>query len=270
MQRVDPTNESSWKPAWDETFNNEALEPNAVLSRSLAASIYNLCKDITSADALILPGQEGSCLNLKQLDEATLESAARYKAKDGRYTMAYGFDNPCLDGDATNKLRWISLPSLVTTIPQDESFETFVDKWRAIDDLIASTSQKYQGVNSAMGESEDATNPFFTLAAVSGAKWGIASSLAFSVIAVVLFTMDVRLTFVVMVSIAMNVVSVMAIFNMLGWLLGAVEAVTLSILVGTSVDYLVHFVEAFASCHVPVPCELITCDADIDPTDRIR
>ena len=36
-----------------------------------------------------------------------------------------------------------------------------------------------------------------------------------------------------------------AIFYLKGWHLGAVEAISLSILVGTSVDYCVHLVEGY-------------------------
>lgn len=38
---------------------------------------------------------------------------------------------------------------------------------------------------------------------------------------------------------------VVAIFYLAGWELGAVEAVSLSILVGSSVDYCVHLVEGY-------------------------
>jgi hypothetical protein len=51
--------------------------------------------------------------------------------------------------------------------------------------------------------------------------------------------------FVVSIGILTNVVSVIAFFTWLGWGIGAVEAVALSILVGTSVDYLLHLTESF-------------------------
>jgi predicted RND superfamily exporter protein len=38
---------------------------------------------------------------------------------------------------------------------------------------------------------------------------------------------------------------VIAIFYLTGWQLGGVEAISLSILVGTSVDYCFHLVEAY-------------------------
>ena len=39
----------------------------------------------------------------------------------------------------------------------------------------------------------------------------------------------------------------MGIFYLAGWELGAVEAISLSILVGSSVDYCVHLVEGYLS-----------------------
>lgn len=38
---------------------------------------------------------------------------------------------------------------------------------------------------------------------------------------------------------------VVGVFYLVGWEMGAVEAVSLSILVGSSVDYCVHLVEGF-------------------------
>ena len=47
---------------------------------------------------------------------------------------------------------------------------------------------------------------------------------------------------------------VVCIFYVVGWEMGAVEAVSLSILVGSSVDYCVHVVEGFLLAgHNPPP-----------------
>lgn len=40
-----------------------------------------------------------------------------------------------------------------------------------------------------------------------------------------------------------NVITVLGLFSMLGYKLGAIEAVSLSILVGTCVDYVIHMME---------------------------
>ena len=48
----------------------------------------------------------------------------------------------------------------------------------------------------------------------------------------------------------------MAIFYLASWQLGAVEAISLSILVGTSVDYCVHLVEGYIMAGNSVPAHL--------------
>ena len=48
----------------------------------------------------------------------------------------------------------------------------------------------------------------------------------------------------------------MAIFYLASWQLGAVEAISLSILVGTSVDYCVHLVEGYIMAGNSIPATL--------------
>ena len=48
----------------------------------------------------------------------------------------------------------------------------------------------------------------------------------------------------------------MAIFYLASWQLGAVEAISLSILVGTSVDYCVHLVEGYIMAGNSIPANL--------------
>ena len=111
--------------------------------------------------------------------------------------------------------------------------------------------------------SADVGNAIFERAAVSGSVWGIGCSFLFCVIAVAFVTTnfrqavlvdqsnqsvghvgtekltglgqrpgwDCRLLLIVMAGILFNVTTVVACFKWLGWQLGAIEAVTLSILV---------------------------------------
>ena len=245
--RGDLRNETTWAPVFDPSFNSVApSHAKDVLALAVAADIDSVCQDVIALTDSILPGQEAQCPGLAA---GTLDWHGMNSHRAAGFY--FGLQDPCSNPGVDNRVRWLSLPAMKSTIELKAGFETFTADWRKLDDLVASVSKKYPGTASLVVQSVDAANPFFTLAAVSGAKWGIGSSLAFSVLAVVLFTMDVRMTIIVMTSITMNVVSVMGVFNLIGWQLGAVEAVTLSILVGTSVDYLVHFVEAFASAPVP-------------------
>lgn len=54
---------------------------------------------------------------------------------------------------------------------------------------------------------------------------------------------------------------VVAVMYWLGWEMGAVEAISLSILVGSSVDYCLHLVEGYllATENLPADCSLVRC-----------
>lgn len=51
---------------------------------------------------------------------------------------------------------------------------------------------------------------------------------------------------------------VVGVFYLAGWEMGAVEAVSLSILVGSSVDYCVHIVEGYILAGKKMPLQSIT------------
>lgn len=56
---------------------------------------------------------------------------------------------------------------------------------------------------------------------------------------------------------------VISAFYLLGWQLGAVEAVSLSILVGSSVDYCIHLIEGFLMADELVPASTTVCSSII-------
>lgn len=86
---------------------------------------------------------------------------------------------------------------------------------------------------------------FTEVIAINSAIYGIAFSLVLCLGSVAVFTANILLTLIVMVTILGVLSSVVAIFYLASWQLGAVEAISLSILVGTSVDYCVHLVEGY-------------------------
>lgn len=108
---------------------------------------------------------------------------------------------------------------------------------------------KYSNVNaiqSAYQTSSYWVDMFRETMAVSSAIYGIVLSSVLCMGWVMIFTGHVWLLVVVFMSIAGTLLTVLALMHTIGWTFGAVEAVTLSVLVGTSVDYIVHLVESFA------------------------
>ncbi|KAB1268225.1 Protein dispatched-like protein 3 [Camelus dromedarius] len=83
------------------------------------------------------------------------------------------------------------------------------------------------------------------LPGVQSALYGLALSLLICVAAVAVFTTHVLLLLPVLLSILGIVCLVVTIMYWSGWEMGAVEAISLSILVGSSVDYCVHLVEGY-------------------------
>ncbi|XP_033097772.1 protein dispatched homolog 3-like isoform X2 [Anneissia japonica] len=86
---------------------------------------------------------------------------------------------------------------------------------------------------------------FMEIIGVTSAVYGLAFSLLVCIVAVVIFTGHIVLLFIVLMTIFGVILLVVAMFYLMGWQMGAVEAVSLSILVGSSVDYCVHLVEGY-------------------------
>ncbi|RMB91727.1 hypothetical protein DUI87_31957 [Hirundo rustica rustica] len=80
---------------------------------------------------------------------------------------------------------------------------------------------------------------------VQSALYGLVLSLLICVAAVAVFTTHILLLLPVLLSILGVVCLVVTIMYWSGWEMGAVEAISLSILVGSSVDYCVHLVEGY-------------------------
>ena len=104
--------------------------------------------------------------------------------------------------------------------------------------------------------------------AVDSAIYGLALSLAVCVCSVAVFTGHLALLAVVVATIVCTICAVVAVFYLAQWEVGAVEAISLSILVGSSVDYCVHLVEGFVLLGRKMPKEWI--DAQSPKALRLR
>lgn len=86
---------------------------------------------------------------------------------------------------------------------------------------------------------------FIEIVAVAGAVWGTLTSCLLCFSAIVFYTGSVKVSLLMGGVILAVVLVVVGSFFAVGWELGAVEAISLSILVGTSSDYASHIVGAF-------------------------
>lgn len=86
---------------------------------------------------------------------------------------------------------------------------------------------------------------------VIGAYQGIAISLAFAFVVLLLSTMNILTALYSVISIGGIIVSVIALMEMLGWTLGVIESVAVVILIGFSVDYVVHLANHYVESPFP-------------------
>lgn len=85
-------------------------------------------------------------------------------------------------------------------------------------------------------------------ALVDNAIQGVLISLAFAFVVLVCTTYNIILAIYSVISIGSIVVSVIAIIEMIGWELGVSESVAIVILIGLSVDYVVHLANHYVEC----------------------
>lgn len=103
---------------------------------------------------------------------------------------------------------------------------------------------------------------FIEVTAVGGAIYGVIFSLTLCVGSVAFFTGNFYLTLISLITITCVVFSVTFTFYISGWQLGMVEAVSLSIIVGTSVDYCAHLVEGYLIAGRKLPQEMVSAFED--------
>ena len=84
--------------------------------------------------------------------------------------------------------------------------------------------------------------------AVNGTAWAILIIGVCAFLTVLLFTASPRVSACVMMNITGILASVLSFFVLAGWSLGIVEAVSISILLGSSVDYSLHVADAYIEC----------------------
>lgn len=127
------------------------------------------------------------------------------------------------------------------------------DKWNNFLKEELSSGSFPKGFQSAFQSSSEWVVTFIEVIAVNSAIYGIVFSLVLCLGSVAVFTANFFLTLIVMITILGVLTSVVAIFYLASWQLGAVEAISLSILVGTSVDYCVHLVEGYIMAGNSIP-----------------
>ncbi|XP_042564100.1 protein dispatched homolog 3 [Clupea harengus] len=144
-------------------------------------------------------------------------------------------------------VHWISMAFESTTYKGKSSFQTHADylQWESfLQELLASLPQT-SSLQRGFQTCEHWKQIFMEIIGVESALYSLLLSLVICVAAVSVFTAHLLLLLPILLSILGVVCTVVAIMYWLGWEMGAVEAISLSILVGSSVDYCLHLVEGY-------------------------
>ncbi|XP_054857889.1 protein dispatched homolog 3 [Eublepharis macularius] len=161
-------------------------------------------------------------------------------------------------GVKDGKVQWISMAFESTTYKGKSSFQTYSDylKWETFLQDQLRLFPEGSALRRGFQTCEHWKQIFMEIIGVQSALYGLILSLAICVAAVAVFTTHVLLLLPVLLTILGVVCLVVTIMYWSGWEMGAVEAISLSILVGSSVDYCVHLVEGYLLAGENLPLHL--------------
>jgi len=146
------------------------------------------------------------------------------------------------------ELLWLAF-AFESTTSEGVAYFTSYKEYRKWEELMTHIKTNVLSPDSPL-HSMFQTSQFWTkvlmeVVAVNSAIYGLILSMLICVCSVAVFSGHISLLLIVVVTIVCVIVTVLGVFYLAGWTIGAVEAVSLSILVGSSVDYCVHIVEGF-------------------------
>lgn len=157
-------------------------------------------------------------------------------------------------------LLFLAMSFKSTTNPGDSPFKAVQDYQKWTDFLSAELSairaksspgDLYEGaadsLSSAFHTSENWVQVNVEASAVYGSFYGIILSFVLCSIVVVLLAHDFRVVVSMVVTIVAILISLGGLFWCFSWKLGIVEAISLSILVGNSLDYCIHLSEGYVA-----------------------
>ena len=199
--------------------------------------------------------------------ERTVVQVVRVNAAMSRVLGIQAVTDPTT-GVTERRVAWMKL-TFLTTIPFRKSsyyLEKEYNKWLAFLDEFSATTFDYNVTDSFGNVTSTERAPpkassdglvtaacwvrmATELQAINGTATSIMVSLAFAVFATVIFTGDIVVSIAALFNMVAIILCVIAILVALGIEFGIVEAISLTILVGISVDFSLHLAEAFTRSH---------------------
>ncbi|XP_010220731.1 PREDICTED: patched domain-containing protein 2 isoform X4 [Tinamus guttatus] len=209
-------------------------------------NLCRLCKAIASNTELVKPGG-AQCLPSGYSISSFLQMLHPECKNIPEPNLLPGQLSHGAVGVKDGKVQWISMAFESTTYKGKSSFQTYADylKWETFLQQQLQLFPESSALRRGFQTCEHWKQIFMEIIGVQSALYGLILSLVICVAAVAIFTTHILLLLPVLLSILGVVCLVVTIMYWAGWEMGAVEAISLSILVGSSVDYCVHLVEGY-------------------------
>ncbi|KAM7030582.1 protein dispatched homolog 3 isoform 2-T2 [Acridotheres tristis] len=209
-------------------------------------NLCRLCKAIASNSELVKPGG-AQCLPSGYSISSFLQMLHPECKNIPEPNLLPGQLSHGAVGVKDGKVQWISMAFESTTYKGKSSFQTYADylKWETFLQQQLQIFPEGSALRHGFQTCEHWKQIFMEIIGVQSALYGLVLSLVICVAAVAVFTTHILLLLPVLLSILGVVCLVVTIMYWSGWEMGAVEAISLSILVGSSVDYCVHLVEGY-------------------------
>uniref|UniRef100_A0A674ASI3 Dispatched RND transporter family member 3 n=1 Tax=Salmo trutta TaxID=8032 RepID=A0A674ASI3_SALTR len=229
------------------------LDPNFDIFQEIG-HLCQICKAISANKQLVKPGG-AQCLpsgnklsSILPLLHPDCHSLPEPNLLPGQ--LSHG-----VVGTHGGRVSWLSMAFESTTYKGKSSFQTHSDflQWETFLQEQLSTLPESSALRRGFQTCEHWKQIFMEIIGVESALCSLLLSLAICVAAVSVFTAHPLLLLPILLTILGVICLVVAIMYWLGWELGAVEAISLSILVGSSVDYCLHLVEGYLLAGETIP-----------------
>eukprot|EP00029_Vermamoeba_vermiformis_P000282 TRINITY_DN1030_c0_g1_i4.p1 TRINITY_DN1030_c0_g1~~TRINITY_DN1030_c0_g1_i4.p1 ORF type:complete len:1469 (+),score=345.30 TRINITY_DN1030_c0_g1_i4:97-4503(+) len=246
---------------FQEKAGNVIYDPNfEVADPEVQRALLSACILITNNSELVQPGKTRCFMQTfkewlanKRLSEFPILNKGNFYLLSAQFigTMArsdqdwlwdVGFD---LINNRTDKIniRWVRYHFQTTIVKGRTSFENYNDflKWNELIAQVNQLSPKAQAFHTTHAWDIMITE----VVAVSGIKWGLIVSAIVALGSILVFTGNIVVSILAIVSVLGNIAVMLGCFWLFGWSLGVVEALSITVLVGLSVDYVIHIAETY-------------------------
>ncbi|XP_033641919.1 protein dispatched homolog 3-like isoform X2 [Asterias rubens] len=241
--------EEEGQVVYDNDFN--------ILSEDTLRALCKICKNVAARTELV---EEGGAQCFPDAFSSYV-NAIKIKYEECRDlpvpNLLAGTRSKSLVYKSGSRVVWFAMAFQSKTFMGQSSFESYKDynKWEEVmkDEVDGLTEEEKVGLKTMFQTSSYWKQIFMEIVGVTSAIYGVAFSLLVCVVAVVIFTAHIGILLIAFLTIGGVILVVISMFYLLGWEMGAVEAVSLSILVGSSVDYCIHLIEGYLVAGDRVP-----------------